>query len=175
MASGGSILIDHYKNPRFKGVISEPDRQNEIVNRKCGDRLFFTARIESRILKEIRFEGQGCFYCLASASILCCSLSGKVVDNLPGDIAWFRQWLMASPDPSEATDPTESPGPSESTEAPGPEGDGKSSKIMAGMHRLSALNEEWEAIHALGEVKAYPMRIDCVDLAWKGVEEMLRK
>ncbi len=158
MESGSSILIDHYKNPRCKGVIAHTDRQREIHNRKCGDRLSFTARIHDRTLHEIRFEGDGCFYCIASASILCSTIPGGSIEAVLDDIARFRTWLMDE-EPRSAR-PPESMKPKRA----GSEADERSA---------SARDRNLDTIRALGEVKAYPMRIDCVDLAWKGVEALL--
>lgn len=137
MKPGSAILMDHYRHPRMKGTIQQPDARHEVHNRKCGDRLFFTATLENHTLKDIRFEGEGCFYCLASASILCCTVSGCAIDAALHLIVEFRDWLAH---PEAQKKPPE--------------------------------NKE---MVALGEIRDFPMRIGCADLAWKGVEEMLRK
>lgn len=133
MDTDGAILIDHFKNPRKKGVIPNPDLYHEILNRKCGDRIRFTARLEEGVIRDIRFEGEGCFYCLATASIVCNHVSGCQVPEVLAQTSQVREWLL-----NDGPDPT---GPPE--------------------------------ILALGEIKQYPMRITCVELAWKGLYEML--
>ncbi|MDG5766775.1 iron-sulfur cluster assembly scaffold protein [Balneolales bacterium ANBcel1] len=130
------MLIDHYKNPRNRGVVDLPDLRHEAVNRKCGDRVLITAKRSGDHLPEIRFEGSGCFYCLASASVGCSTLSGSSIHEIRRNTGSFRSWLR---DRSGAEEPK---------------------------------RPEWAA---LGEVKQFPMRIDCVDLFWKGLEEMLEK
>ncbi len=148
MENRTSVLIDHYRSPRCKGIIPNADHQCEVHNRKCGDRLSFTVRVEGNTLSDIRFEGVGCFYCIASASILCSTLSGRTLSALREDVARFRAWLV-NPESDALPDPPAGVGPS------------------------SALDRNRDLISTLGEVKAYPMRIDCVDLAWKGVKDML--
>lgn len=129
-----NILIDHYKNPRHKGVITGPDLAHEVINRKCGDKLSFTARISGDMLQEISHMGEGCFYCRVSASIACRNIQGRPINDLKMEIALIRSWLRDQSGPEPAN----------------------------------------PDIRALGEIKKFPMRIDCVDLAWKGLEEMLR-
>jgi nitrogen fixation protein NifU and related proteins len=136
--SGTTILIGHYRRPRHRGEAVRPDLRREIHNRKCGDRITLTAQIEADRLREIRFEGEGCMYCLASASILCSTLNGKSTGEARRQISLFRDWLRDRKQPE------------------GVDGAG--------------LTEE---MRALGEVKAFPMRIDCADLAWKCAGEML--
>ncbi len=148
MENRTSVLIDHYRRPRCKGVIPVADHQCEVHNRKCGDRLSFTARVEDNTLRDIRFDGAGCFYCIASASILCSTMSGKTLPAVREDVARFRAWL-ADPETEVPPSPPSGAGPA------------------------SVIDRDSDLMRALGEVKAYPMRIDCVDLAWKGVEGML--
>ncbi len=136
--SGTSILIDHYRQPRLRGTAARPDLRREIHNRKCGDRITLTAQLEADRLMDIRFEGEGCMYCLASASILCSSLNGKSAAEARRQIALFRSWIRDRQPPN-----------------------GEQS---------AGLTEE---MRALGEVKAFPMRIDCADLAWKCAADML--
>lgn len=138
MQSGTSILIDHYRNPRCQGVVDGADLRGEVHNRKCGDRLFLTARLSGTRLEDIRFEGQGCMYCLASASVMCRFAAGRNRDELLKDVRQFRAWLQGA--------------------------DGAADEPENGIT---------EEMRALGEVRAYPMRIGCADLAWKGLETML--
>jgi len=94
-----------------------------------------TSRPDDRGMLQIRFDGQGCMYCLASASILCSTLSGMNPEEARSRIALFRKWLRDS------------------------------------LTEEGGLTDE---MRALGEVKAFPMRIDCADLAWKCADRMLQ-
>jgi nitrogen fixation protein NifU and related proteins len=170
--SGTSILIDHYRRPRQRGTAARPDLRREIHNRKCGDRITLTAQIEADRIQEIRFEGEGCMYCLASASILCHSLSGMQITLARRQIALFRSWISDRK-------PPEGEG---SAEHSGITAD--SSGHRTGSHMEDTANGDTGdsvasgpgltgEMLALGEVKAFPMRIDCADLAWKCAGEML--
>jgi nitrogen fixation protein NifU and related proteins len=148
MENRASILIDHYRKPRCRGVIPDAVLRHEIHNRKCGDRLSFTLKLEDQTVCDIRFEGAGCFYCIASASILCSTMTGKTLSVVREDVARFRAWLA---DPETEAPPSPPPGAGPAADA----------------------DRDNDLMRALGEVKAYPMRIECVDLAWKGVKDML--
>ena len=174
---GGSILIDHYRHPRCRGEVESPTRRNEIHNRKCGDRITLTSRPDDHGMLQIRFDGQGCMYCVASASILCSTLSGMKPEEALSRIALFRKWLRDSlpdktPQRSRVEVPSSVAGTGRLDESGldesgwnGHDDDGHTVQEEAGLT---------DEMLALGEVKAYPMRIDCADLAWKCADEMLR-
>ena len=53
------IILDHYRNPRNKGKINNPDVVIHDSNPLCGDQI-----------KDINFDGKGCAISQASASML---------------------------------------------------------------------------------------------------------
>jgi SUF system NifU family Fe-S assembly protein len=71
------VIMDHYKNPRHKGLKGYP--QSHIKNPSCGDDITIEANIEDGIIREINHQGSGCSICCSSASVLCETLSGKTV------------------------------------------------------------------------------------------------
>lgn len=70
------IILDHYKSPRNRGTIENPDINIFESNPLCGDEICIQARIEGNTLKDIRFEGKGCSISLASASMMTEALKG---------------------------------------------------------------------------------------------------
>lgn len=175
--SGSAILIDHYRHPRCRGEVENPARRNVIHNRKCGDRIVLTSRPDHHGMLEVRFEGEGCMYCLASASILCSTLSGMKREDALFRIALFRKWLRGiTPDKMRQRSGQEEPSyvapagrlREANGDEPGMEQSGEEDRVVC---EAAGLTDEMQA---LGEVKAYPMRIDCADLAWKCADEMLQ-
>jgi nitrogen fixation NifU-like protein len=64
-------ILEHAKNPRKFGRISDPDLKFEEVNPLCGDRIRVELRLaDSGVVKEIGFSGEMCAIAKASASIL---------------------------------------------------------------------------------------------------------
>jgi nitrogen fixation protein NifU and related proteins len=64
------IILDHYRNPRNKGRISDADVSFHDSNPLCGDEIDIHLKVEGNIVKDIKFEGRGCAISQASASML---------------------------------------------------------------------------------------------------------
>ena len=70
-------ILDHYKNPRGKKVISECDHCKNGFNPLCGDKLALYLDVEDDQVKDIRFDGSGCAISKSSASIMTTVVKGK--------------------------------------------------------------------------------------------------
>jgi nitrogen fixation protein NifU and related proteins len=64
------IILDHYRNPRNKGRLSNPDVSIHDSNPLCGDEIDIHLKVEEDKIKEIKFEGRGCAISQASVSML---------------------------------------------------------------------------------------------------------
>ena len=73
------VIMDHYKNPRNKGLKGYP--KAHIKNPSCGDDITMEALVEDGVIKEIRHQGSGCSICCSSASVLSETLKGKKVEE----------------------------------------------------------------------------------------------
>ncbi len=77
------VILDHYQNPRNKGVINNPSYQVLVVNYLCGDKLNLFIKINSKgIIKDIKFLPSGCAISIATMSMLTEYLKGKHKDEL---------------------------------------------------------------------------------------------
>lgn len=78
------VILDHYRNPRCRKPISNPDIEELGVNPLCGDeikvQLSLSGETSERISK-IAVMGSGCSICMASGSILAKMVDGKTVNN----------------------------------------------------------------------------------------------
>lgn len=70
-------IMDHYKNPRNKGVISNPDTSHHELNRSCGDDITVSIKLNGDVISDIKFTGSGCAISQAGISILSEKLLGK--------------------------------------------------------------------------------------------------
>jgi nitrogen fixation protein NifU and related proteins len=75
-------LLEHYRQPRNKGHLENPDLAAEEYNPLCGDRVTIEARVEDGRVVEVRFDGRGCALCLGAASILTELLQGCLLEEL---------------------------------------------------------------------------------------------
>jgi nitrogen fixation protein NifU and related proteins len=64
------IILDHYKNPRHRGLREPFDVEVHHVNPTCGDEVTVRVRIEDGIVGDVSYEGQGCSISQASESVM---------------------------------------------------------------------------------------------------------
>ncbi len=77
-------VLDHFKNPRNAGDLSNATAVTEASNPVCGDILRLALRVESGRIAEARFKAQGCVTAVACASALTELLCGKTVAECRG-------------------------------------------------------------------------------------------
>lgn len=76
-------IIDHYKNPGYKGRLVPADLSFEDGNPLCGDELQIDLQVdENGIVTDARFDGHGCAISQASADLVLEDIIGKNVEDL---------------------------------------------------------------------------------------------
>ena len=75
-------IIEHYKFPRNRGRLENPDITYEDSNPLCGDVIRIDLKIENNTVKEIRFDGHGCAISQAAASMLTEMVEGKTLEEI---------------------------------------------------------------------------------------------
>jgi nitrogen fixation NifU-like protein len=96
------ILLQHSRQPHHRGTLPSPSHQAEEVNPLCGDRVSLSLLVKTGILREIRFEGEGCILSQASASMLteaCRGLDRAQIQTLG---ARFEALVRGNPAPNQA-------------------------------------------------------------------------
>jgi len=63
-------ILQHYKQPKNFGLISNPDFSSGEQNPSCGDSIAISGKIVDGRIDEIGFEGKGCALSIAMASKL---------------------------------------------------------------------------------------------------------
>lgn len=77
------VIIEHYKNPGFRGELTPNDYTYEDENPVCGDHIRVDIRVdETGKITEALFSGQGCAISQASADLLIESIIGKNIDEV---------------------------------------------------------------------------------------------
>ena len=76
-----SVIMDHYKKPRNKGVLEESNITIDMNNPTCGDVIHLTLQVDEGIVKDAKFEGDGCSISMASASMMTQIVKGKKVEE----------------------------------------------------------------------------------------------
>jgi nitrogen fixation NifU-like protein len=76
------VILDHYKNPRGHGVISEPDAQAEGQNPLCGDEVSIAVEFEGDSIADVKFQGRGCAISQAATSMLMDMVKGRTAQEV---------------------------------------------------------------------------------------------
>ncbi|MDT0162330.1 Fe-S cluster assembly sulfur transfer protein SufU [Bacillus sp. AG4(2022)] len=76
------VIMDHYKNPRNKGVLEEDNSLTiNMNNPTCGDRIQLTLKVEDGKVADARFDGEGCSISMSSASMMTQAIKGQKVED----------------------------------------------------------------------------------------------
>jgi nitrogen fixation NifU-like protein len=77
------LIIEHYKNPSYRGELDPCDIRFEDENPLCGDHIRIDVRVsEDGKVSEAAFSGHGCAISQASADLLLESIIGKSLDEV---------------------------------------------------------------------------------------------
>jgi nitrogen fixation protein NifU and related proteins len=76
------VIMDHYKNPRNKGILEEDGSLTiNMNNPTCGDRIQLTMKVEDGKVADSKFEGEGCSISMSSASMMTQAIKGRTVEE----------------------------------------------------------------------------------------------
>jgi nitrogen fixation NifU-like protein len=77
------VIIEHYKNPGYRGRLDPHDIQFADNNPLCGDHIEVTLRTDDQgNVADARFDGHGCAISQASADLLMESIVGKPIEDV---------------------------------------------------------------------------------------------
>ena len=84
-------ILDHYKYPRHKGHLDNPDVSYFDHNPFCGDEITLELKIEDGMVVDAAFDGRGCAISQASASMMTEEIIGKSLDELK---SWTKDDIL---------------------------------------------------------------------------------
>jgi nitrogen fixation NifU-like protein len=87
------VVMDHKRAPRHFGTLAAPTHQARGQNPQCGDDLQVALVVDNGRVSDIRFNGQGCAICIASASMMTEAVLGQEVALAQALQARFRAVL----------------------------------------------------------------------------------
>lgn len=73
------VILDHFKRPHHKGLVSPADIQVHHVNPSCGDEVTLNLSVDGGVVRNISWDGVGCSISQASVSIMSDLVLGKTV------------------------------------------------------------------------------------------------
>ena len=77
------VIIEHYKNPLYRGKLDPHDISFADNNPLCGDHIQIDLRVDKNdVVTDARFDGHGCAISQASADLLIESIIGKPLEEV---------------------------------------------------------------------------------------------
>jgi nitrogen fixation NifU-like protein len=87
------LILEHYKRPRNKGELSDPDVSVHMKNPTCGDEVHLQMRVRDGVIEDAKFVGEGCSISQASISMMTQLLKGRTKDEAAALAARFTQMM----------------------------------------------------------------------------------
>ncbi|HJQ52810.1 MAG TPA: SUF system NifU family Fe-S cluster assembly protein [Gemmatimonadaceae bacterium] len=97
------MILDHYRRPRNKGALENPDASVEMKNPLCGDEIGLQVEFDGDSVRDLKFSGRGCSISQASASMMTQLLKGKSRAEIESIRKQFRGLMLG--EASAADDP----------------------------------------------------------------------
>ena len=85
------VVLDHYRNPRHRGVLDTCTHAADGANPLCGDRLRIELRCEGGRIGQMRFTGEACAITTATASMLGDCVAGLDRDDIAALVVRVEQ------------------------------------------------------------------------------------
>jgi nitrogen fixation NifU-like protein len=88
------MILDHYRRPRNKGTLENPDASVEMKNPLCGDEIELQIAFDRDCVCDLRFSGRGCSISQASASMMTQLVKGKSTEEIDAIRKQFRELML---------------------------------------------------------------------------------
>ena len=92
------VILDHNKSPRNFGKLDCATHHAEGFNPLCGDHLQIYLQVADGVIRDVRFEGDGCAISKASASLLTSELKGKSLAGAEKLFSMFQDSVTSDVD-----------------------------------------------------------------------------
>ena len=88
------IILDNYQNPMNKGLKEDDSYIFENTNNEsCIDNIDMMMKVESKVIKDILFDGEACAICTSATSIIIRSLIGKTLEEAEAIIVNYQNMI----------------------------------------------------------------------------------
>lgn len=98
------VILDHNRQPRNFGELTDADRVVQGVNPLCGDQLTLYVKLDGNRVSDIRFKGSGCAISVASSSLMTERVKGGEVADALALFDRIHDMLTGDAEPSEDLD-----------------------------------------------------------------------
>jgi nitrogen fixation NifU-like protein len=75
------LILDHYRRPRNRGRLADPDADVHMNNPACGDDVHLHLRLKDGVIEDAKFTGEGCSISQASISMMTQLIRGRSTED----------------------------------------------------------------------------------------------
>ena len=93
------VVLDHYRSPRGKAEVPDPDLVNVGLNPLCGDEIKVAVKFDGDRVVGVQALSHGCSISIASASMMAELLAGRTRGEAERLIEAFRAMMRGEPLP----------------------------------------------------------------------------
>lgn len=97
------VILDHFRNPRNVGELTDAEIKAEGNNPLCGDEIAFWLKLANGRIEQVRFRGKGCAISQAAGSMFSEQLRGKHLKDVERLIQAMKG-LMQGEEPPDDVD-----------------------------------------------------------------------
>jgi nitrogen fixation NifU-like protein len=76
------IILDHYRNPRGKGLREPFEAEVHHVNPSCGDEITLRVEVDEGVVQDVSYDATGCSISQASTSVMYEQLVGQPLEQV---------------------------------------------------------------------------------------------
>ena len=95
------VILDHYRNPRNRVPLDQPEAEAEGVNPLCGDEVKVELRFDDGTVSQVSIRGHGCSISQSSGSMMGEAIKGLSREEVVELAARFQAMLTKEDDPEE--------------------------------------------------------------------------
>jgi nitrogen fixation NifU-like protein len=92
------VILDHYRNPRNRLPLAQPDVEAEGVNPLCGDEVKVELRFDDGTVSQVSVRGHGCSISQSSGSMMGEAIKGMSREAVVELAARFQAMLTEADD-----------------------------------------------------------------------------
>lgn len=93
----GDAILDHYRSPRHRVPVSDPDVQAEEYNPFCGDRVSIALRLDDLgQIAQVGANSEGCSIIQAASSMMAEALHGQDLDQAAALSSLFNDMMRGN-------------------------------------------------------------------------------
>ena len=93
------VVMDHFRSPRGKAEVDNPDLVNVGLNPLCGDEIKVAVKFDGERVVGVQALSHGCSISVASASMMAELLAGRTREEAGKLIEAFRAIMRGEPPP----------------------------------------------------------------------------